>query len=1371
MRCVSKGTHLIFLHRLLCVRTSGDFIKQHSALFYSREMSERNRSARTVTECCSFLIQCEKLGLYQKRRNTMSKLRKKLIAVLAVLFCALPLLSTTLIYLPNKKANAERIATDFTVIGASNNDLWVGSENRFNRKLLVKLYETLTNTSGATLDTVTKNLVDPYVTSLNINSDGLVSSTNIRAQSTGNKNISIWFGGFKWDVVSMTKTRTQYSDSTTNVNGDNIVLTLWQSADNVSYNQNDLSSFSAHSVSTDDGDVDYPDCMYGTSYIRAVKLNAGGTYSTSTKSTTSPPQSASNKYARFTMSGASNSLVKYIVKPIDIAYQEFESAVSNRNAAIGEDFQFPNCAYGQTTGFYIGQSDNNISKVQEKAGYDNWKNDYIWLPSIAETGNDNGTNQNGIWKTDSSLRSAGSANTWLRSGGIYYPANANILLPTGLSTGATTITSNLAVRPAFHLNLTVVDENSKKVLYDDDAGKDGKTYEHEYDGKNFEVDILDSDMLILDTNILDNPTAPADYTGGKFSATEPKAKDEMIYSLVIKPDKNKGFYWADWESRSGSDDDKRYGARTYKIKITLAKITTNANWKAPSCSVGGSLLQGSGGLTLQGGKTPTTVYHMEYDATKYPAAGNAESWADSEWSNDATKFKADKAGYYRVYYKVSADFHETAIFSYVVSVGADNIHISVKSGSSIPDTTYSNDKDTDFLKWLKGELAQVVDIKGSTITYDPATYLSDKDLILRDSDGNEVSAQSNKYYPAGTYTVDFKDSPTWDTDLPTVTINKKEIVVKVVADSTDGLTHAYGDSHAKMKVVLNDNSTTLPDGDDITTLGLNKFILKKDNGDTVVLDETTPVCKGVVEADTSKITNYKIKFETNGSDYEVTKKKVELQVTDEEAPYGTDFTNYKYKSLKFKDGEKLANNELLSEVVTSTTYSLKKNGVDTNFSTTLPIGEYELYAKAEADNYEFTVDFGKLKITQAEFDMKDVTFTNASYVHDGNPHAAKISGTLPSNEITVSYRYVNIADGSESTDPPAEIGVYLVYASFTHSNGNYKDINDKVAYLRIVASADELNQDYPPLPSDEDIANAAELAKKKQEAKKKLYEEAQAKKNAIDANKDMTAEDKKAAKEEIEKELKEGNAAIDSAKDASGVEQAFNDGKSEMEDTVELAETKTDAKKELGEEAQAKKDAIDSDKNLTDEEKAAAKAEIDKELEKGKKEIDKAKNADDVESAHDTSEKKIEDYTELVQKKGKAKSELDKAAKDKNDAIDASEMTDEEKAEAKKKVEEELADGKANIDDATDKSGIDAAESTAASKIKSISTETKSYGSFPWWIIAVGAGALALLAVIIIVVLKRRNSEDDEEDYYDDEYDYADEEEYEDEGEDYGDEF
>ena len=1386
----------------------------------------------------------------------MSKLRRKFITVLAVLFCALLCISAVL-FIPNKSASAGTRASNSSAFREiDSGDLYTGNatQKSFNSTVLKKLYSALTGVDNATYKDV-EDMVYPYGTNSN--------PTNITAskiyQNNGNKYVSVWFAGERWDATYMTTVRTDKASvdsSGNNIKGD-IVLDLWLSSDRAT----DLASFADRTTLSSSGNVNQPDGMYGNSKIRVETLNAGGYYSTDRDSGgVNVSQNAGNRWARFTMSQADLnngkiSVKEFLVQPQYIEYQEKEQTPSYSLAT----YQCPNDAYDNTVSNYSWETGHYMSLFCDKTGYTAWKEDYVWLPSYAETGNaghattSTFVNTAGIWQTTGILRAADDGGTWVRSCWCGLASQPCFMVADINSSDTANYYANsqLSVRPAIHLNLTKA-EKARGIDFgtdDTDSGTDnGVKFEEltkTYTGEEFTLDIPDYDKL--DFNVVTNGNVTSSEVNnikgnGKFKAKEPKTNEDKSYAITVTP--KSGQYWDDTSNAT-----ERTATRQYRIKIEPAEMSVG--WGTLNVAYGASLLGQSASNITSPDLDPAVTFttsSIEYIIVKPNDTFDPDSppsKEDGNWSAAPTNSTATEMGTYHVWYKITANFHKVEIFYYDVNIAQDTLTVTVTDESAISGdyAQYDGTFNPNDAGWLKGKFADKVKIETGSNTYNtPSAVLNfltaqSLEVVFLKEDGSEPTLNGYNRHDAGTYILGLKDSSgsygiNWtDNKHPEVEIEKLSVRVKLIAKNGGDLKSTYGDNPVDLEYSIINGLLSDEKLADIKPR-YDSFKIE----DETALTKSTPAGTHQVKGATWD-SNYDVTFDT--TNYVVDPRPITLKIDDKEVEYGTDLTDYKFPMTK-TSGDLVGSDDL--DVLTAdAVFKVTYNGTDASVSN-LFIGEYDVSGTVPKGNYIFTVEGGKLTVTKANFDMEGVKLENTNKLYDGTPKPLVISGPLPSDEITVSYRYVNTADGSESTDPPVEVGLYLVYASFNHSNSNYNAIDDKVAYLRIVSSADELNQGFPQLPSDEDIAAAKDLAEKKAEAKKKLDEEAKAKKDAIDSNADMTAEDKKAAKEEIEKELAEGNAAIDKATNASDVNKAYDDGKKEMEDTLELAETKTDAKKELGEEAKAKKDAIDADKNLTSEEKAAAKEEIDKQLEEGKKEIDKSTNVKDVEAAESASEKNIEDYTEVVQKKGSAKSDLDKVAQDKKDAIDAdSNLTAEEKTAAKAEVDKELAEGKKEIDKSTDKDGIESAESTAEKKIEDLtamaqkkgaakseldkaaqakkdaidnnpeltdeekaaakaevdkeleegkkaidnatdlsgvqsaesSTKTnienikpEHKGSFPWWILALIAGAIVLTILLIVFIVKRRNSEDDDgyDDYYDDEYDYDEEEEIEDDG-------
>ena len=305
---------------------------------------------------------------------------------------------------------------------------------------LKQLYNAILGTNNGSLADIERELQGFYTVSGNggtYNLPNVINSENIRVNN--GKNILVNFGGVQWEVVYVTRT----GDS---ASGGDVILDLFQATASVN------SSFS-----TKDGNSQYnltsinnPSHVYSTSYVRSVTLNAGTTYQkfngriASSYTNMSSTQSTSNAYAKFTMPSTTamgrKSLTDYIAKPAEVKYQEVESSPGlfgvTDNYGAGYNVNFPNDAYGtpyvenykdayrdpsgnQLTGrptssqasTYLevnsGYGGNGVNVFGNgtniKAGYGDWANDYIWIPSVTEVAPNNNSSR-GIWALDNEQR-------------------------------------------------------------------------------------------------------------------------------------------------------------------------------------------------------------------------------------------------------------------------------------------------------------------------------------------------------------------------------------------------------------------------------------------------------------------------------------------------------------------------------------------------------------------------------------------------------------------------------------------------------------------------------------------------------------------------------------------------------------------------------------------------------------------------------------------------------------------------------------------------------------------------------------------------------------------------------------------------------
>ncbi len=381
--------------------------------------------------------------------------------------------------------------------------------------VLDKLYSTILGTTAGTYEDVLKEVQNSTSTTIGSSSNASLNN-NVQEHSinfsniAGGSPITVEFGGYKWNVVYLT-TNTNANASNGGEAGD-LIATLWMAENDATVGNKQWSFGVASSTATSGL---YAASEYGPSKIRIETLNGGSIdntntqYATSTSATATVQASArvSNPYAKFTMSNsalvgtsASNSsLINFLATPAQVNYQIAENWVWSYNG-IGTPYLCPNEAWGDGSNGVTGPNTslaynggqgwvgsgntNNMNQILTHSRYYEWKNDYLWLPSLTETGfygnnTDLGTSLWGIPNENAILKSSGNA--WLRSGTNTSAAHAHGLTASG---GRDYVLSSTAyaVRPALHLNLTKANENALR-LYDTP-----RDVSIEYAGKALKID-------------------------------------------------------------------------------------------------------------------------------------------------------------------------------------------------------------------------------------------------------------------------------------------------------------------------------------------------------------------------------------------------------------------------------------------------------------------------------------------------------------------------------------------------------------------------------------------------------------------------------------------------------------------------------------------------------------------------------------------------------------------------------------------------------------------------------------------------------------------------------------------------------------------
>ena len=197
----------------------------------------------------------------------------------------------------------------------------------------------------------------------------------------------------------------------------------------------------------------------------------------------------------------------------------------------------------------------------------------------------------------------------------------------------------------------------------------------------------------------------------------------------------------------------------------------------------------------------------------------------------------------------------------------------------------------------------------------------------------------------------------------------------------------------------------------------------------------------------------------------------------------------------------------------------------------------------------------------------------------------------------------------------------------------------------------------------------------------------------IDRDDKLSDKEKAKAKAEVAKAAIDAVNAINEATDQAAVDAKQTEGTKAVSEVNPVGKDK--AKAEIEKELAEKTNAIDSNPDLTDAQKAEAKAKLVEEAKKAIDEIDKATTTEEVTSAKESGKLAIE------KEAAKAEIEAAKAAKEK--AIDANpDLTEDEKAEAKARVEEEAEAAKNAIDKATELSDIEKVTETGKDDIKKV---------------------------------------------------------------------
>lgn len=347
-------------------------------------------------------------------------------------------------------------------------ELFNSKTKQFNTKYFNLILQKITGENTTSVSNLAK--LDEMATAENAYNIAGSDAENFRNNNNG-EDIIVTLGGLTWNVCYLSK----------DTQG-NIILTLWLTSsqqkffEGMSATEGEFYGYLDGSLYSDwsanwsgpSTSLSYLSSMYGTSYIRAVTLNNGGEYVTiGGENLLSYTKNKESLFALFTVEDLG--LTDYIVKPKDVEWQESGQLAKD---IINYSYNLPNENWSSDlekvpdTGFY----DSRFNYAHKGEYNSAWANDYLWLPSMSETGYNSGTH--GLWQLDVAQRKNGSFSStssvgnvgqtsgaaynhsWLRSGDYNTANTSNSLTPSGSAYYGNSVNRSCAVRPALHLNLT-----------------------------------------------------------------------------------------------------------------------------------------------------------------------------------------------------------------------------------------------------------------------------------------------------------------------------------------------------------------------------------------------------------------------------------------------------------------------------------------------------------------------------------------------------------------------------------------------------------------------------------------------------------------------------------------------------------------------------------------------------------------------------------------------------------------------------------------------------------------------------------------------------------------------------------------------------
>ena len=270
---------------------------------------------------------------------------------------------------------------------------------------------------------------------------------------------------------------------------------------------------------------------------------------------------------------------------------------------------------------------------------------------------------------------------------------------------------------------------------------------------------------------------------------------------------------------------------------------------------------------------------------------------------------------------------------------------------------------------------------------------------------------------------------------------------------------------------------------------------------------------------------------------------------------------------------------------------------------------------------------------------------------------------------------------------------------------NLTDQERDAAKAQVDADAKTAQEAINKATTNDDVTsatNTGKLAIDKAVANAVIDNAVAGKKAEISNVKDLSSDDVKALNNEVDQAANDAKNAISSATTEKAVKTAKTDGVDKI-NAIDVATTaaKDKAKSDIDQAATDAKKAIDDNKDLTDDQKTAAKDQIDQDATKAKDNINNAKTDKDAEDANNAGQ--------LAIAKDGAKAAIQGALNKKLNEIDsASALTSDEKAKLTNDANTAATNAKKAIDAATTPIAVTSAQTAGIQDIENVKVPAES---------------------------------------------------------------